>query len=461
VIAHMALTSLRHSEYPSPNSNAARVKSGSTHRLRRLRVLFAHSDASVIEDCLLELKRGQFTVKSDTVANAEECAKHLQSRIYDVIVAEYDNELAKDRQQTWQALNEVAQDTPLIFLTSVSAIKLLAEQHPQVESEFVAVENLAQLSMVVRRVLNQKQLHAELVETEIALRHSQSRYRALVENPSYGICRCDAEGKILDVNQALLAMLGYERAEELLEANRAAGVVIDLGQGRLLESSSPELHRFEPVEMDWNRKNGTVLKTKLSGRDAFDENGNFDGCEIIVVDITEQQRVEDQLRREASSDSLTGLANHRRLFDVLQAEIARSRRTGREFSLVLLDLDGLKMINDRYGHLGGDRALCRLAEILKDCCRNVDTAARHGGDEFAVVLPETCGADATMVAQRVCKILESETEAPALTVSVGIASFPGAGETIGALICSADRALYAMKEKRERAAAALGAIASS
>jgi diguanylate cyclase (GGDEF)-like protein len=218
-----------------------------------------------------------------------------------------------------------------------------------------------------------------------------------------------------------------------------------------LVGCSAEAKRIEPVEMDWKRKDGTTLKARLSGRGFYDDHGNLAGQEIIAVDITEQRMLEDQLRHQASSDSLTGLGNHRRLFEVLHAEISRSNRTSREFSLVLLDLDGLKEINDQFGHVTGDRALCRLGQILRDCCRSIDTAVRHGGDEFALVLPETGMAAATLAAQRICDLLAREAEEPALSVSVGIASHPKDAETIGTLLYAADRALYAMKDKRPRA----------
>jgi two-component system cell cycle response regulator len=139
------------------------------------------------------------------------------------------------------------------------------------------------------------------------------------------------------------------------------------------------------------------------------------------------------------------LANHRRLFDALHAEICRSKRTKREFSLVLLDLDGLKKINDRYGHLAGDRALCRLAHILAGCSRTVDTAARQGGDEFALVLPETGIAVATLVAHRICDLAAKDAEEPRLSVSVGVVSYTKDADTIGTMVRAADQALYAMK----------------
>ncbi len=167
-----------------------------------------------------------------------------------------------------------------------------------------------------------------------------------------------------------------------------------------------------------------------------------------------KRTLEDQLRHQASSDSLTGLANHRRLFEVLHAEICRFKRTGRECSLLLLDLDVLKKINDHFGHLTGDRTLCRLGQILKDCCRSIDTAARHGGDEFALVLPETGWAAATLVARRIRDLLEKDAEEPVLSVCVGLASFPKDAGTIGTLLYAADKSLYEMKAAQPRASRA-------
>ena len=424
-----------------------RPESTPSHRRRPLRVLFVHRDADAIDGCLQELEKGQFAVRSDLVLNLTQCAAQLGTQSYDVIIVEYPSPSFKGS-QALQLLHQTAQETPLIFLTFGIGIESIAELAAQGVFEYVELEHVAQLPMAVRRALSEKKLRAELQEAEKALRHSQSLYRALVDNPSYGICRCEAGGKLLDVNQALLTMLGYESKEELLAANRASEIVLNLGDRNPLAGSFPEAARVEPIEIEWKRKNGTVLKARLSGRDAFDEHGNFNGCEIIVVDITEQRTLEEQLRHQASSDSLTGLANHRRLFEALQAEFCRSKRTGREFSLLLLDLDGLKNINDRYSHQAGDRALCRLAQMLKDCCRSVDTAARHGGDEFALVLPETSTAAAALVGRRICELLERETEEPVLSVSVGFASYPKDADTIGTLLYAADKSLYAIKSQK-------------
>ena len=445
----VSISNLAHSDLQSDPA-AFPTEGTPSHRRRPIRALLVHGDEAVISDCVQELENAQFIVTADVVSNLEQCTEQLRSHTYDVVLAEYPS-ASWTGSQALQLLHQSVQEVPLLFVTSGPGSESIAELTAHEAFDYVERAHLAQLPMAVRRALNERKLRVELEKAGKALRHSQSLYRALVENPAYGICRCDAEGKIVEVNQALLAMLGYSTKAELLAANRASGIMPDLGEGRPLTGSSPEPMRIEPVEREWKRKNGTPLKARLSGRSVFDERGDFAGHEIIVVDITEQREFEDHLRRQALSDSLTGLANHRRLFEVLHAEICRSQRTERDFSLLLLDLDGLKEINDHYGHLVGNRALCRLAQILADCCRSVDTAARQGGDEFALVLPETGMAAATAVANRICDLLAKDAEEPLLSVSVGVASYPKNADTIGTLLYAADKALYAMKVKQPKA----------
>jgi diguanylate cyclase (GGDEF)-like protein len=166
---------------------------------------------------------------------------------------------------------------------------------------------------------------------------------------------------------------------------------------------------------------------------------------LLGATLLDNAQLFRQVRTLAISDSLTGLANYRRLVDVLQSELERSGRTNRSFSILLMDLDGLKVINDRYGHLAGSRALCRLADILRLHCRSIDTAARYGGDEFALVLPETSDLAAQQVADRIRDRLGVDEEVPQLSLSIGIATFPRCGNSVQQLLESADRALYAMK----------------
>ena len=172
--------------------------------------------------------------------------------------------------------------------------------------------------------------------------------------------------------------------------------------------------------------------------------------------LLDNARLFEKVHHLAVSDPLTGLANYRRLLDVLENESERTDRSGRTFAVLLLDLDGLKTINDSYGHLVGSRALCRLADILRFHCRAIDTAARYGGDEFALVLPESEEDEARRVAGRIREVLANDGEKPALSASIGIAVCRGDGERIEKLLLEADQNLYAEKARRiKRLAAAL------
>ena len=168
---------------------------------------------------------------------------------------------------------------------------------------------------------------------------------------------------------------------------------------------------------------------------------------IVVLSgaFLDQARLFEQVRSMAVSDPLTGLANYRRLICVMEAELDRSRRTQRPFSVVLLDMDGLKTINDQFGHLTGSRALVRIGKVLRNHSRAIDTAARYGGDEFALVLPEAGKDIASRVVARIRERLAAETEAPKLSVSAGVAAFPEDGDSPEKLLGTADRALYTMK----------------
>jgi diguanylate cyclase (GGDEF)-like protein len=166
--------------------------------------------------------------------------------------------------------------------------------------------------------------------------------------------------------------------------------------------------------------------------------------------LLDNARLFERVRHMAVSDPLTGLANYRRLLDVLENETERTDRTGRPFAVLLLDLDGLKTINDSYGHLVGSRAICRLADILRVHCRAIDTAARYGGDEFALVLPETQEEEAHRVADRIRAVLANDDEPPRLSASIGISLYTGGGERIEKLLSEADQDLYSEKAKRAK-----------
>jgi len=175
----------------------------------------------------------------------------------------------------------------------------------------------------------------------------------------------------------------------------------------------------------------------------------------LAAVVSERRAAERRLRRLAVTDALTGLGNYRRLITALGGEIRRSQRTAKPFALLLLDLDDLKAINDHHGHLVGNRALCRVAAALRVSCRSIDTAARFGGDEFALVLPETREEAARQVARRIAGELAVDPEWPPLSLCVGVAEFPRDGETIERLLAVGDRVLFEAKAGRRGGLASL------
>ncbi len=418
-----------------------------THRRRIVRILFVDDKESDVDLCLQELKRMDFAVSSDWVQVATEFQERLRTQSYDVIVSDYSMP-SWTGMEALELLQQSNQDIPFILATRILEEGMTDSFMRKGAFDCVDKNRLNRLPLAVALAVEEKTRREERNHAEKELRHSEAHYRALVENPTYGICHFDVDGHFLDVNAALVAMLGYESKEELMVMNVATEIIRDPIERAQLFDSYRRTGHVDLIEVEWRRKDGTPMKVRLSGQQVGIEEGAPQGCEVIAEDVTAQRASEDNLRHLAATDALTGLANYRRLTEILESEIKRSQRTGRAFAVLLFDLNGMKRINDNHGHLAGNRALCRLADIFRSSCRSIDTAARYGGDEFAIVLPETGAKEAGAVGRRICEWLSSDHEEPLLSVSVGTAVYSEDGATIDTLFQAADRALYEMKQMK-------------
>ncbi|EWG99493.1 hypothetical protein Q427_24600 [Halomonas sp. BC04] len=298
-----------------------------------------------------------------------------------------------------------------------------------------------------------------VVGWNVRLRHLVSRKTAQLElaasvfrHAREGIIMTDAQGAILDTNDAFTRITGYSRDEilgknpRLLQSGHQGDAFYRQLWEDLLEQGAWE------GEL-WNRrKNGEVFPELLTISKVSDKQGKTSHFVGIFTDISRQKEYERQLQSMAFYDSLTGLPNRALLADRLSQAMVSARRNGCKVSLAYIDLDGFKEINDRLGHEFGDRVLVTIAERLTHALREADTVARFGGDEFILVLPgqSDVASVSTLIAHLLGHIAEPiEIEGTCLYVSgsVGVVHFdPEDDIEPEQLIRQADQAMYQAKQ---------------
>jgi diguanylate cyclase (GGDEF)-like protein len=187
-------------------------------------------------------------------------------------------------------------------------------------------------------------------------------------------------------------------------------------------------------------------------------NGRFTADDIAVIELFRQLigasigniSLFEKTQRQAKTDGLTGMLNHRTFYETLEAELRRAQRYGGKLSIIMADIDNLKPINDNYGHRAGDMAIKQIARRISACIRQIDVAARYGGDEFSVILPNTTIVDAAVVAERMVAMVKGtpmlwEQSKVPLSISVGVGQYDG-DNCAGDVAKTTDQALYAAKQ---------------
>lgn len=280
-----------------------------------------------------------------------------------------------------------------------------------------------------------------------------SNYELLESIPD-AVVVTNPDGGIVYANRKAQSMSGYKRSELI---GRKVEVLVPLGtRRRHVEHRREFYHRgvarlMGKSEHDFilRRKDGTSVEVEISlgpaGNDTI----------AVVRDVTDRHLMEEALEHRALHDPLTDLANRTLFFDRLHQAIYSAGRDGSSFALVMLDVDGFKAVNDRYGHASGDEVLRQLSAQLRRGMRATDTAARIGGDEFAWILPRATGRPAAqrMVRKRMNAIhgqISVDRKTIEVGVSAGIAMYPDDGRDTDSLIRHADAAMYGAKRKKDR-----------
>jgi diguanylate cyclase (GGDEF)-like protein len=310
-------------------------------------------------------------------------------------------------------------------------------------AEFTTVLSLTDLLDHVIHVMDEE---AEFDSCAISLLTKQNTEDVLVIRAASGL-RASVKGNVLARGQGI-AWVVIENGIPLLIPDVRADPRWFLRDSRIRSSI------YAPL---------VVHRRPIGVVSAYRETvGGFEASDLTLLTVVsrylagavEVARLHEQLKELAATDSLTGLANRRAFFDRLQAEIARSRRAGSEFCVALLDLDRFKAVNDLHGHAVGDQVLIKVAETLSQAVRQSDLAARFGGDEFILLMPDASRAQAMEMLARLrtvaIPIPDQAGRGIRTTFSWGIAAYPRDGEEPEQLLEVADLRLYAMKRGADR-----------
>lgn len=280
-------------------------------------------------------------------------------------------------------------------------------------------------------------------------------YRRIVDAVGVGLCGLDPAGRITFMNETAQRLLGYrdeEAAGKSLHDLAHPSASDDASRGGAdcsLCQASQDGARHWPREHMLQRKNGTVFPVEYFCFPVFAD-GRRTGTVFAFRDITRHRQLEARLVRLAARDSLTGLVNREYFQRELQRELARAKEAGDQGSLLFLDLDDFKDVNDTLGHREGDNILRRVGEIIAQGRSENEVVARLGGDEFAVLLPGTDALKARHIAESILSrlregVLHVRGHLISLRASIGIATYPRPAAEVDDVLINADLAMYTAK----------------
>ena len=368
------------------------------------------------------------------------------------INAQPESEMYQQRQLVLQRALDQFEVNHQLASGEIRAVKVLTSP--------ISIQSKLHLFSIIYDVTENKQAEIKLIEQHKRLLEVEAEQRALLRNLQTGIAVHAPDASIIFSNPSAARLLGLTEGQ--LNAKTAIDPdwrVIDRHGNKMY----PEDYPVNRVIATHQAVEGVVLGVERPDEkglvwllmSAFPEFG-VDGSLVKVVanfnDITQQKLLELELHQQAHIDFLTGLSNRRQFMLQAGTELARSVRYGKNLSLLMMDIDRFKEINDSHGHQIGDLVLKKLAEVCKGILREIDIIGRVGGEEFAVLLPETGEEAGAEAAERIRAAIESCTVPMSngspirFNVSIGVASLSEQEHSVDVLIARADKALYQSKD---------------
>ncbi len=448
---------------------------------RPLRVLFVEDDITDQMSFKRFIKREKLSYDYDIAGSFAEGVELLSENVYQVVLTDH----ALGDGTGLELFEYIPKNVPVIFITGTGNEEIAVSAMKRGASDYLTKdingEHLRLLPIIIENVLNAKAVETELeiyrnhleymVEQRTFELEQEIRKRKLVEQQlrllatsfetHEGIVITDANAIVLRVNRAFTEITGFE-------AEEAVGKHVRFLKSGKQDASFYKEMWHQLVSMGqyegelWNRrKNGELYPEWLTITAVKNDAGETTHYVGLLTDITKQKNAENEIRKLAFYDPLTALANRRLLLDRLNHEVIVARRNKTYGSIIFLDLDGFKPLNDNFGHHIGDELLIQVAGRLNGVLREEDTASRLGGDEFVILIHaeesslEKVTANAMLVARKVLENLgkpyEIRGQEHHFTASIGVTLFPCSTYDAEEILQAADRAMYKAKNSGKNA----------
>lgn len=304
---------------------------------------------------------------------------------------------------------------------------------------------------------HREKLSATLEEAHAANRElfrSRAHLQLIYDTSGVAIFLVDLTGRITHANQSMEEMFGCSR-EDLIGSEYIAHIhpnERETGRQKMLALLGSNIDRVDLERLYW-RKDGSEFWGNLRGQRMLDEYGRSVGLVGVILNVDERRKLQAELEQQAHTDALTGVPNRRYFLELAEQEFTRSQRYARPLSVLMIDVDHFKRVNDSHGHATGDLVLNQLTGVCASRLRQADVIGRMGGEEFAVILPETDVIQARETAERLRVAVEA-TPIPLpqglplqFTISIGVASLDTTTPNLDTLLSRADEALYAAKHQ--------------
>lgn len=421
------------------------------------RVLIVEDSAADAELIKRELEKGSLVHTSKWVKSKDEFFKAFEEFGPDIILCDYkmpDFGVL----EAMEFIKKSFQEIPLIVVSGTIGEDVAVDTMKLGVVDYILKDRLGRLVSAVRRALEESKIISERKKAEQIIKDMANQFQVVVESVEEGITFSDSSGKFLVYNLKMQTLTGYT----MDEANNSGDFTRFLYPQPLERQKA--LQRIQKI-VEYKAASPSEVETTIQAKDGTKKVLLISTKEMrikdqqmflsVYRDITERKKIEDMEKELSTKDALTGLYNYRYLMERLESEVKRARRYVLPLSVIMLDIDYFKSVNDVYGHQCGDVILKEFAQRLADFARDVDIVTRYGGEEFVIVLPDTNKNGAIIFGERLLDSIDKYLFDPKdkkmkLKLSMGLVSFPEDGDDIGTasgLINSADKALLKAKEK--------------